>query len=82
VVISSARSSVCARISSYHLRSTVARSFAGFARHAGSARCAASIARRVSAAPMSVTSTIFSPVAGSLTAKRPPASASTHLPSM
>jgi len=51
-------------MSSNHLRSSAARSFAVFARHAGHAACAASIARRVSAAPMPGTVPICWPSAG------------------
>jgi hypothetical protein len=51
------------------------------ARQAGKARLAASIARRVSAAPMAGTSPIASPVAGFFTTMVLPLSASTHLPS-
>jgi hypothetical protein len=59
-----------------------ARSLASIPRQPGSARCAASIARRVSAAPMRGTSATTSPEAGLTTAKVAPESASTHAPSM
>src|SRR5881396_3584452 len=48
----SARSSACANCSSAHLRMIALRSLAVLARHAGHALFAASIARRVSPAPM------------------------------
>jgi len=60
----------------------LARSFAVFARQAGNAAFAASIARRVSAAPMLGTVPRISPVAGLLTGIDLPLSASAHLPSM
>ena len=58
-----------------------ARSFAGVAFQPGRARCAASIARRVSAAPIRGTSATVSPVAGLTTANVAPESASTQRPS-
>ena len=76
-----ARSSWFAIISSAHLRRIVLRSFAVFDRHAGHAALAASIARRVSAAPMLGTVPSSSPVAGLVTASVLPPSASTHWPS-
>jgi hypothetical protein len=82
LVISRARSSACARIRSYHLRSTAARSLAVFARQPGNARPAASIARRVSATPMSATCTRVAPVAGFVTGNIRPLSAAAHWPSM
>ena len=51
------------------------------ARHSGSARCAASIARRVSAAPSRGTRAIVSPVAGLSTGNVSPESASIQAPS-
>ena len=59
-----------------------ARSFADRCFHSGKARSAAAIARRVSAAPIRGTSAITSPVAGFVTGKVSPDSASTHFPSM
>jgi hypothetical protein len=58
-----------------------ARSRASIPRQDGSARCAAAIARRVSAAPIRGTSAIVRPVAGSATANVEPESASTQAPS-
>ena len=79
VVISVARSSWFAIISSNQRRITFARSFAVLARHAGSARAAASIAARVSAAVNFGTVPMTSPVAGLSTSivARP----ATHTPS-
>ena len=59
-----------------------ARSLASIPRQPGRARCAASMARRVSAAPMRGTSATTSPEAGLSTAKVAPESASTQAPSM
>ena len=58
-----------------------ARSFAVVAFQPGSARAAASIARRVSAAPNRGTSAIVSPVAGFDTGKTAESSLSVHVPS-
>ncbi|SPV02337.1 Uncharacterised protein [Burkholderia cenocepacia] len=80
--ISFARSSVCATIAACQARRIAARSRAGVARHAGSARAAASVAARASAAPLSGTWATVSSVAGSVTAKRRPSSASRQLPSI
>ena len=77
-----ARSSVFSSIRSLNLRRIAERSFASIARQAGWARLAASIARRVSAAPSAGTSPIASPVAGFFTTIVLPLSACTHLPSM
>jgi hypothetical protein len=59
----------------------VERSFAVRAAHSGKAVAAASMARRVSAAPRLGTVPIVSPVAGFVTAAVPPPSASIHAPS-
>ncbi len=72
------RSSCAAIINSNHLRMTAARSLAVFARQPGSAASATSIARLASAAPMSGTLAISAPVAGLVTAKCLPLSASHH----
>jgi len=77
-VISAARSSLCSIINSYHLRSTAPRSLPVLARHAGHAASAASIAARVSAAPMSGTVPMTRPFAGSTTGSVAPLSASHH----
>ena len=58
------------------------RSLAVLARQAGQARSAAAIARAVSAAPSLGTVPSTSPVAGLLTGKVAPESASTQAPSM
>jgi len=58
------------------------RSRAVFRRHAGQAAFAASIARRVSCAPMCGTLPSFSPVAGLMTSTVAPSRASHHAPSM
>src|SRR5574337_1262278 len=71
-----ARSSLCASIASCKARNNFARSPAVRRDHAGSASAAASIARRVSAAPMSGTSPSSAPVAGLCTSTRLPLSAS------
>ena len=63
-------------------RRNAARSRAGRARHAGSAAAAASIARRVSEAPMRGTCASTSPLAGSWTGNVAPESALVHAPSM
>ncbi len=68
-------------IRSYHLRTIFERSLAGSARQAGSARAAASMARRVSDAPMSGTEPTTEPSAGLSTSKRRPESASSQAPS-
>jgi hypothetical protein len=68
-------------ISSNHFRSAAARSFAVFARHAGKARLAASIASRVSAAPNFGTVPTMSPVAGLSTLIVAPPRALTQAPS-
>src|SRR6184192_2338050 len=68
--------------SSYQRRSTAARSLAVSAAHAGNAWLAASMARRVSAAPISGTVPIGSRVAGFTTWCVAPLMASTHLPPM
>lgn len=80
VVRISARSSACASISSYHWRRIAARSFAVRLRQAGQAALAASIARRVSAAPASGAVPISSPVAGLRTSNVAPFAASCHWP--
>ena len=67
--------------SSNHLRRMAARSLAVFARQAGRARSAASIARRVSATPTLGTVPIISPLAGSVTLIVLPSSAPIHAPS-
>ncbi len=77
-----ARSSVFSSIRSNSRRRMAARSLASMALQAGSARLAASMARRVSAAPSAGTSPTTSPVAGFFTAMVLPLSASIHLPSM
>ena len=82
VVRISARSSTLASISSNHLRSTLLRSFAVFARQAGHAAFAASIARLVSDAPITGDVPTSLPVAGLTTGCVAPPSASCHLPSM
>jgi hypothetical protein len=64
------------------LRSTAARSFAVLFRQAGQAASAASMARRVSAAPMSGTRARRSPLAGLATSKAAPLSASHQAPPM
>ncbi len=73
---------MCSCSRSYQRRSTCARSFAVFARQAGWAASAASIARRVSAAPQRGSSASSSPVAGFSTSNVSPESASTQSPSM
>src|SRR5215472_7607998 len=75
-----ARSSWFAMMSSYQRRSTAARSRAVCAAHAGKAAAAVSMARLVSAAPMSGTVPIGSRVAGFSTGWVAPEAASTHLP--
>src|SRR5581483_2490446 len=82
VVRMSARSSTLAIMSSYQRRRMTLRSFAVLARHAGHAASAASIARRVSAAPMSGTVPTSCPVAGLDTRKVAPLSASVQAPLM
>jgi len=67
-------------MSSNHLRKIAARSFAVFARHAGHAALAASMARRVSAVPALGTVPSFSPVAGLVASIITPLSASSHAP--
>src|SRR4030095_5581781 len=69
-------------MSSYQRRTTAARSFAVFLRQAGSARSAASIAARVSAAPHLGTVPMISAVAGLSTLIVAPDRASVHAPSM
>jgi hypothetical protein len=59
-----------------------ARSLADFLRQAGQAALAASMARRVSAAPISGMVPSCSPVAGLVTASVAPLSASLHSPLM
>ena len=80
VVMISARSSAFSRIRSCQRRSTAARSLAVFLRQAGQAALAASMARRVSAAPIRGTVPICSPVAGLLTLIVWPPSASAQAP--
>jgi hypothetical protein len=80
-VISTARSSTLASIRSCQRRRIVERSLAVFAAQAGKAAAAASMARRVSAAPRLGTVPITSPVAGFVTSTVPRASASIHAPS-
>ncbi|MNG25925.1 hypothetical protein D3C84_1108440 [compost metagenome] len=82
MVIRRARSSRLASIRSNHLRSLLARSLAVRARQAGSALSAASMARRVSLAPIFGTLPMISPVAGLLTLRVWPLSASTQAPSI
>ena len=77
-----ARSSWFAIISSNHLRRIAERSFAVFARHAGNAAFARSIARLVSAAPMFGTVPTTAPLAGLSTLIVPPPSAAIHSPPM
>ena len=79
-VISFARSSWLSRISWFHLRRSVARSFAVLPCQAFCAALAASTARVVSSAAISATSTMCSPVAGLITANVLPESAATHSP--
>ena len=79
--MSVARSSSRAAISVARRVRIRALSFAVRAFQAGSARSAASIARRVSDAPRRGTSTIVSPVAGFTTGNVSPLSASTQQPS-
>src|ERR1700676_833218 len=69
-------------MSSNQRRSTVARSLAVRAAHAGNAAAADEIARRHSAAPMFGMSPSFSAVAGLCTSKVPPLSAGAQPPSM
>ena len=71
-----ARSSALSRISRFQACSNWARRRAVKARQAGQAALAASMACRVSAAPQSGTSPIVSPLAGLMTAKVVPFSAS------
>ncbi len=78
---SAARSSLRSSIRSARRRRICALSFAIRCFHAGSARCAASIARRVSTAPSRGTSAMTAPVAGSMTGNVAPESALTHAPS-
>jgi hypothetical protein len=82
IVISRARSSWLAIISSNQRRTAAARSFAVFFRHPTNARSAASIAVRVSAPPNFGTVPMISPVAGLSTLMVPPDAALTHAPSM
>src|SRR6186997_541598 len=77
-----ARSSALATMRSNHLRRIAERSLAIMARQAGSAACAAAMARRVSAAPQSGTVPISCASAGLSTLIRARLSASTHCPSM
>src|ERR1700675_1221998 len=77
-----ARSSRCEDMRSNQRRMTVARSLAVRAFHPGSAASAAAIARRVSEAPMLGMEPTVAPVAGFFTAKMPPLSAATQLPSI
>jgi len=67
-------------MSSNHLRKIAARSFAVFARNAGHAASAASMAWQVSAVPALGTVPSFSPVAGLLTSIVATLSASSHVP--
>src|SRR5690606_40023042 len=75
-----AKSSVLLSISSYQRRRIAARSFEVFARHAGQAAWAASIARRVSAAPIRGTVPNTAAFAGFVTEIVSPWSASHHVP--
>src|SRR5689334_21909468 len=75
-----ARSSWFAISSSYQRLRTTARSLAVSAAHAGKARAAASVARRVSATPRLGTVPRVSPSAGLRTACVAPLAASTHSP--
>src|SRR5690348_4630668 len=75
-----ARSSWFAISSSYQRLRTTARSLAVSAAHAGKARAAASVARRVSATPRLGTVPRVSPLAGLRTACVAPLAASTHSP--
>ena len=79
-VIRMARSSWFSSIRLYQLRRITARSLAVLARHAGIAALAASIVRRVSAAPILGTVPSNSPVALLVTSMTSPLSASTHSP--
>ena len=81
-VISRARSSWCCSIRSAMCRSTCARSLAVLRDHAGNAAWAASMAARVSVAPMSGTCPSKTPLAGLRTSQRVPSSASHHRPAM
>src|SRR3984957_18163142 len=67
-------------MSSYQRRRMTARSCAVFFAHAGSAAAAASIARRVSAAPILGTVPMRCPVAGFITSRVAPLCASAHSP--
>ena len=77
-----ARSSWLAITSSNHRRMTAERCAAVLARQEGQARFAASMARRVSAAPMFGTTPSVVPVAGFVTGMEVPPSAAAHVPSM
>jgi hypothetical protein len=81
VVISVARSSWCAIISSNQPRISWARCFPVIARQAGQAASAASIARRVSSRVSAGTLPTTSPVAGSSTSMTSPLLLATHSPS-
>src|SRR6185437_1973925 len=79
--MSAARSSWLVIMSSYQRRRTAARSLAVLAAQAGNALLAASMARRVSVAPMSGIVPSRSPVAGLTTSRVPPPSACVQAPS-
>jgi hypothetical protein len=77
-----ARSSCASIIRSYQRLKIVARFPIGVSRQPGSASLAASMARRVSLVPHFAMLAIVSPVAGFVTSKVSPLSASVHCPSM
>ena len=77
-----ARSSALASIRSCHLRKIAPRSLAVFARHAGHAAFAASIARRVSSGPILGMVPMTAPSDGLVTSMVSPESASHHAPSI
>src|SRR5258706_5842341 len=81
-VITSARSSACCSIRSCHLRSNAARAWAVIALQAGKARCAASIAARVSCSSHAGTLPTCWPEAGSSTSSSRPLRATVHSPPM
>ena len=80
-VMIAARSSLFASIRSNQRRRIAARSLASILRQAGMAALAASMARRVSSAPIFGIVPIFWPVAGLKTSMVSPLSASTQAPS-